>query len=128
MVLKISSQLQNWLYMYIHLMRFAYKWLMGGASASLIVHAYRLGMYYYIYVKLWGPKEEGTKIYCMCCNVLHTKTQLHATYIIGIIFYMQAYKVPGFVGQIGFITSMSEHFCSSCNRLRLTADGNLKVK
>lgn len=40
---------------------------------------------------------------------------------------MQAYKVPGFKGQIGFITSMSEHFCGSCNRLRITADGNLKV-
>lgn len=40
---------------------------------------------------------------------------------------MQAYHVPGFVGQVGFITSMSNHFCSSCNRLRITADGNLKV-
>lgn len=39
----------------------------------------------------------------------------------------KAYKIPGFEGQVGFITSMSEHFCGSCNRLRLTADGNLKV-
>jgi cyclic pyranopterin phosphate synthase len=39
----------------------------------------------------------------------------------------KAYKVPGFRGQIGFITSMSEHFCGTCNRLRVTADGNLKV-
>ncbi|CAI5710088.1 unnamed protein product [Hyaloperonospora brassicae] len=39
----------------------------------------------------------------------------------------KAYQVPGFRGQFGFITSMSEHFCGSCNRLRLTADGNLKV-
>lgn len=39
----------------------------------------------------------------------------------------KAWKVPGFLGQVGFITSMSEHFCGSCNRLRLTADGNLKV-
>ncbi|XP_059501162.1 molybdenum cofactor biosynthesis protein 1 isoform X3 [Stegostoma tigrinum] len=39
----------------------------------------------------------------------------------------KAYKVPDFQGQIGFITSMSEHFCGTCNRLRLTADGNLKV-
>ncbi|PSN32356.1 Molybdenum cofactor biosynthesis protein 1 [Blattella germanica] len=39
----------------------------------------------------------------------------------------KAWKVPGFVGQVGFITSMSEHFCGSCNRLRITADGNLKV-
>ncbi|PRP76312.1 phospholipase D1 [Planoprotostelium fungivorum] len=37
------------------------------------------------------------------------------------------WKVPGYKGRIGFITSMSQHFCSSCNRLRLTADGNLKV-
>ncbi|XP_071775062.1 molybdenum cofactor biosynthesis protein 1 isoform X1 [Centroberyx gerrardi] len=39
----------------------------------------------------------------------------------------KTYKVPGFKGQVGFITSMSDHFCGSCNRLRLTADGNLKV-
>lgn len=39
----------------------------------------------------------------------------------------KAYKIPGFSGQIGFVTSMSEHFCGSCNRLRITADGNLKV-
>lgn len=35
--------------------------------------------------------------------------------------------MPHFQGQISFITSMSEHFCGSCNRLRITADGNLKV-
>ncbi|XP_056250008.1 molybdenum cofactor biosynthesis protein 1 isoform X1 [Seriola aureovittata] len=37
------------------------------------------------------------------------------------------FKVQGFKGQVGFITSMSEHFCGSCNRLRITADGSLKV-
>ncbi|XP_075837071.1 molybdenum cofactor biosynthesis protein 1 isoform X1 [Microtus pennsylvanicus] len=39
----------------------------------------------------------------------------------------KAFKIPGFQGQISFITSMSEHFCGTCNRLRITADGNLKV-
>ncbi|XP_053161377.1 molybdenum cofactor biosynthesis protein 1 isoform X2 [Hemicordylus capensis] len=39
----------------------------------------------------------------------------------------KTYKVPRFQGQVSFITSMSEHFCGSCNRLRITADGNLKV-
>lgn len=39
----------------------------------------------------------------------------------------KAYRVPGFAGQIGFITSMSDHFCATCNRVRITADGNLKV-
>ena len=39
----------------------------------------------------------------------------------------QTYRVPGFAGRIGFIASMTEPFCEGCNRLRITADGNLKV-
>lgn len=39
----------------------------------------------------------------------------------------KTYKVPGFAGRIGFITSMTENFCGTCNRLRITSDGNLKV-
>lgn len=31
------------------------------------------------------------------------------------------------MGTIGFISSMSDHFCSGCNRMRITADGNLKI-
>ncbi len=37
------------------------------------------------------------------------------------------FRVPKFEGTIGFISSMSDHFCDSCNRLRVTANGNLKV-
>jgi cyclic pyranopterin phosphate synthase len=36
------------------------------------------------------------------------------------------YQVPGFAGTFAFITTMSEHFCGDCNRLRLTADGKIK--
>ncbi|KAI7848772.1 hypothetical protein BDC45DRAFT_298691 [Circinella umbellata] len=39
----------------------------------------------------------------------------------------KAYKVPGYQGRIGFITSMTNHFCGTCNRLRITADGSIKV-
>ena len=39
----------------------------------------------------------------------------------------KTFKVPGFTGTFGFITSMTKNFCSSCNRLRVTADGSLKV-
>ena len=28
--------------------------------------------------------------------------------------------------RVGFITSMSDHFCDSCNRMRLTAEGGLR--
>lgn len=40
----------------------------------------------------------------------------------------KTYRVQNFMGQIGFVTSMTNHFCGGCNRLRLTADGNLKVR
>ncbi len=39
----------------------------------------------------------------------------------------KTFKVPGFLGRIGFITSMTHNFCGTCNRLRITGDGNLKV-
>lgn len=39
----------------------------------------------------------------------------------------RSYIVPGYQGSFGFISSMSDHFCGSCNRLRLTADGQIKV-
>jgi cyclic pyranopterin phosphate synthase len=37
------------------------------------------------------------------------------------------WAVPGAPGTIGFIAGVSEHFCESCNRLRLTADGRLRT-
>ena len=37
------------------------------------------------------------------------------------------YRVPGFVGSVSFITSMTSAFCGECNRVRLMADGNIKV-
>lgn len=39
----------------------------------------------------------------------------------------KGWQVPGHLGTVGFITSMTNHFCSTCNRLRITSDGNLKV-
>jgi len=37
------------------------------------------------------------------------------------------YEVSGLKGKIGFISSISHKFCDSCNRIRLTADGNIKT-
>ncbi|KAL4909922.1 hypothetical protein BDW74DRAFT_144024 [Aspergillus multicolor] len=39
----------------------------------------------------------------------------------------KTYRIPGFQGRVGFITSMTHNFCGTCNRLRITGDGNLKV-
>lgn len=39
----------------------------------------------------------------------------------------RSWHIPGFKGSFGFISSMSDHFCASCNRLRITADGQIKA-
>jgi molybdenum cofactor biosynthesis protein A len=39
----------------------------------------------------------------------------------------KSFRVPGYTGTVSFISSMTDHFCATCNRLRITADGNLKV-
>ncbi len=36
------------------------------------------------------------------------------------------FQFPGAQGTVGFISPLSRHFCSECNRLRLTADGKLR--
>ncbi|OEU47980.1 MAG: cyclic pyranopterin phosphate synthase MoaA [Desulfobacterales bacterium S3730MH5] len=38
----------------------------------------------------------------------------------------ERYQFASAKGEIGFISPISHHFCPSCNRLRLTADGNLR--
>ena len=37
------------------------------------------------------------------------------------------YRLAGARGRLGFISSVTEPFCSGCNRLRLTADGRLRL-
>lgn len=36
------------------------------------------------------------------------------------------YQLAGAEGTVGFIGAQSDHFCTNCNRLRLTADGKLR--
>lgn len=37
------------------------------------------------------------------------------------------YKVPGYKGQMGVIAAFTRTFCGTCNRIRLTAQGQLKT-
>lgn len=37
------------------------------------------------------------------------------------------FRIPGAVGTLGFISSVTEPFCQGCGRVRLTADGKLRL-
>ena len=39
----------------------------------------------------------------------------------------RVFRAPGAAGEIGFISTVSEPFCASCTRARLTADGRLRL-
>lgn len=39
----------------------------------------------------------------------------------------QRYHLEGAMGEIGLIQPISQHFCATCNRLRLTANGHLRM-
>jgi cyclic pyranopterin phosphate synthase len=39
----------------------------------------------------------------------------------------RAYRIRGAKGRLGFISSITEPFCETCNRMRLTADGKLHL-
>jgi GTP 3',8-cyclase len=38
----------------------------------------------------------------------------------------ERFRFEGAAGEVGFISAMSHHFCHTCNRLRLTASGQLR--
>lgn len=38
----------------------------------------------------------------------------------------ERFRFPGAIGELGFISPRSHHFCGDCNRLRLTASGMLR--
>ncbi len=39
----------------------------------------------------------------------------------------RTYRIAGAPGKIGFISSVTQSFCAACNRVRLTADGRLRL-
>ena len=39
----------------------------------------------------------------------------------------ERYRLSGAKGELGFISALSHHFCHTCNRLRLTASGQIRT-
>ena len=37
------------------------------------------------------------------------------------------YRIEGGLGRLGFISPLTNHFCLTCNRLRLTSEGALRT-
>ena len=68
--------------------------------------------------------EFGPEAFLPCARVLEALPQAQAQPRDGGV--ARLYRLPGAKGRLGLISPLSQHFCGSCNRLRLTADGFLK--
>ena len=66
----------------------------------------------------------GPEAYLPCGAVLKRLPEMEALPADGGV--ARRYRLPGGQGSIGLITPVSTQFCAQCNRIRLTADGNVK--
>lgn len=73
---------------------------------------------------MYDSGEFGPKAYVPCSSVLQKLSDIEPLPEDGGV--ARLYHLPGAMGSIGLISPVSSHFCGSCNRLRLTADGKLK--
>ncbi len=78
----------------------------------------------------WGEGfPDPSDCYISTGKVLdrHKEMGLEPVYKLDHLGPAKLYKLPGAKGFVGFISPLDDdHFCSRCNRLRLTADGNLR--
>jgi cyclic pyranopterin phosphate synthase len=77
----------------------------------------------------WGPGFPQVSKRYMSIQEIHQvldPLQLQPIDIVNGNGPAKVFQIPGSLGTVGFISPLGEHFCSSCNRLRLTADGHLR--
>ena len=67
--------------------------------------------------------EFGPQAFLPCAAVLEALPEAEPTADDGVA---RLYRLPGALGSIGLISPLSQHFCGSCNRIRVTADGKIK--
>lgn len=77
---------------------------------------------------MYNNQEFGKEAYIPASYVLEKLPQLEKTNTNELNTNGPAtiYKLPESKGYIGLISPISNHFCSSCNRLRITSDGMVK--
>ena len=68
--------------------------------------------------------EFGPAAFLPCSAVLDALPELESQPADGGV--ARLYRLPGASGRVGLISPLSQHFCGTCSRLRLTADGKLK--
>ena len=100
--------------------------------ASFLKLAYEHPMHvrFIEYMPIGHADENWRKHYLPLSRVLETAEQAGYTFSRRVSVHgngpSEDYSLEGGRGSFGLIHPISDHFCSNCNRLRLTADGSIK--
>ena len=85
---------------------------------------YPVDMRFIELMPMYDGGDFGPEAYIPCETVLNKLPSAEPVEPDGGV--AKLYWLPGAKGNIGLISPVSAHFCGSCNRIRLTADGKLK--
>ena len=69
--------------------------------------------------RAWSPQRRRRRALSMNSGRLSTLPPRRRS--------RRVWRIPGAAGTIGFISPISEPFCSTCNRVRLSSDGKLRL-
>ncbi len=103
--------------------------LLGGVNDGEIPALANLTRQYPVDVRFieWMPMYDrgdfGPETAIPCTRVTEVLPQLQEAGCDGVARY---YTLPGAKGRIGLINPVSRHFCGTCSRIRITADGFVK--
>lgn len=76
----------------------------------------------------WGPDfPDPAQIFIPIAEIMQKLSPLGLRKVADDAFGpARSYQLDGAKGNIGFISPLSDHFCQSCNRMRLTSDGSFR--
>lgn len=94
------------------------------AALAELTKRYPLDVRFIEMMPMYNSGDFDETAFLPCEKVLEVLPELVAVEPDGGV--AQLYQLPGAMGRIGLIRPVNAHFCGSCNRIRLTADGKIK--
>ena len=94
------------------------------ADLAELTRTYPVDVRFIELMPMVDSREFGPEAFIPCTEVLRRLPDAAPAAPDGGV--ARLYRLPGAQGSIGLISPVSDHFCASCNRIRLTADGKLK--
>ena len=93
-------------------------------ALARLTEKYPLDVRFIELMPMYDSGDFGSAAYIPCSAVTEKLPELIPAQADGGV--AKLYRLPEGMGNVGLISPVSAHFCASCSRIRLTADGKIK--